>query len=285
VPDKPSTLPQFAIELSDADQTLKARALGAGVEGAAGAAGSADATGELTEADILEEDHEEAGLDDIDVIVEAEPPPRSLPPPPSLPSRSLPRPLPPPPIPVRARSSMSFAPVALDLAPFSRPRADSTVLVPRVRSARERHLAALVAAAATFAIVGLGSLVATMTFSSRPIVTRAWSPRVAALKEKEIFARTSALAISAPDLHAPATVRATIQAPRVVTVASPNASAASGAKTGVLRVPPSVHGMLVDGRPQRVDGTAVLPCGPHTVKTGIGPARSVDVPCGGTASM
>jgi hypothetical protein len=77
--------------------------------------------------------------------------------------------------------------------------------------------------------------------------------------------------------------------PAVRAVPAPHAAtrpAAPQLTTGLVRVPPSVRGMLIDGAPTRVErGAIVVACGPHTAKTGFAPSRRIDVPCGGTAWM
>ena len=303
-----SPLPQFPIELSDADATLKVQALVAGAED----------TGELTAADILEEEPAAAttaAASSPDVVVEIEiddpfPSPRALPKP--TPPR---RPLPPPPV-APGRGSISFAPVAMDLAlepPRSRRRADSTVLVPRVRDAQTHRLYQLVGAAAVLALFGLGSLVTTFVIGfARPAPSAASAANAAATSETRTAARSekeldlrpaerspqtpepppawaaAAAAPAPPAVHAadpPRPADPPSTPPATASLVSATRAPATGHSTGVgtIRVPPSVHGMLVDGHPRRVDGATTVTCGRHVIKTGITPSRTVDVPCGGTA--
>jgi hypothetical protein len=76
--------------------------------------------------------------------------------------------------------------------------------------------------------------------------------------------------------------------PRVFTPAMLPSSAAPAriSTTGVVRLPASVAGVLVDGSPRRVAaGSLMLTCGWHRIKTPQQPARPVNVPCGGTAML
>ncbi|MEO8875056.1 MAG: hypothetical protein ABI461_05670 [Polyangiaceae bacterium] len=60
----------------------------------------------------------------------------------------------------------------------------------------------------------------------------------------------------------------------------------SKTQVGVLRVPASVNGMLVDGSPQRVTGGAlILACGDHRIRPPHQSARVVRVPCGKTVTL
>jgi hypothetical protein len=71
--------------------------------------------------------------------------------------------------------------------------------------------------------------------------------------------------------------------PAIHPVASAMPHASRG---GVLRVPPSVKGILVDGAPHRVEhGVVSLPCGTHTIKAPSQPARAVTIACGGTTAL
>jgi hypothetical protein len=270
------SLPQFPIELTDADATLQVHSI---------VPPAGDTEQELCEDDLVVD--EDAG-DDALVAIAAPRAPVGRPPPP----RSVPIRLPPPTLPYRRSMTSSISPMALDpLPPPSRRRADSTALLPRAEEHRELRMLLLGAAAAALAVLSLASLGTTVVYSvrasTRPAIVEATSPlaatRVAAPKTKELLSTLSVLAPppepepspAPPPVAAAATVAPSAS---VVTTAAP-----ATLRTGVLRVPPSIHGILVDGKPRRVDGSTVLSCGRHAIKSGITPARNVDVPCGGTA--
>ena len=302
-PVSSASLPQFPLELSDADATLQVHAA---------IPHAVDTEQELSETDL-----EDAELEVGDIVVEVGEPIVTQPT--VIVARPLPRPsLPPPSF---RRSASSIGPMAMDLGalpPPSRRRADSTVLLPRIQDNRDKRLYALVAAAATLAVVGLGSLMAAVVTSSRGAASAVQAPaqarvmttqlRVAAPKEKELFTSVAVLAPSATPTSTstststptsnptsnptstPTSNPTSTSTPALASTSTPSVAAtlstakvASSSKTGTLRVPPSIHGMLVDGRPRRVDGSTVVSCGRHTVKTGIAPSRVVEVPCGGTA--
>jgi hypothetical protein len=64
-------------------------------------------------------------------------------------------------------------------------------------------------------------------------------------------------------------------------------SSGNGASgTGVLRLPPSVTGVLIDGVPHKAGGGGlVVSCGRHTVKAPGHSSRLVIIPCGGSAAL
>ena len=60
----------------------------------------------------------------------------------------------------------------------------------------------------------------------------------------------------------------------------------SKTQVGVLRVSSSVHGLLVDGTPERVTGgSLILACGDHRIRPPHASARVVRVPCGKTVTL
>ncbi|MEO7109388.1 MAG: hypothetical protein ABI183_03025 [Polyangiaceae bacterium] len=60
----------------------------------------------------------------------------------------------------------------------------------------------------------------------------------------------------------------------------------SKTQVGVLRVSSSVHGLLVDGTPERVTGgSLILACGDHRIRPPHASARVVRVPCGKTVVL
>jgi len=74
----------------------------------------------------------------------------------------------------------------------------------------------------------------------------------------------------------------------VVSQPKPSSAPVSAAKpaqgTGILRVPTSA--VLVDGAPKKViNGAVTVSCGKHTVKAPMRGTKTIDVPCGGTASF
>ncbi len=63
-------------------------------------------------------------------------------------------------------------------------------------------------------------------------------------------------------------------------------SSNASSSTGVLRLPSSVSGVLIDGVPHRAGGGGlVVTCGRHTVKAPGHPSRLVIIPCGGSAAL
>ena len=86
---------------------------------------------------------------------------------------------------------------------------------------------------------------------------------------------------AAPAAAAAPAVRATPPVAR-----SSSSSSASNSSTGVLRLPASVTGVLIDGVPHKAGGGGlVVSCGRHTVKAPGHPSRLVIVPCGGSAAL
>jgi hypothetical protein len=76
--------------------------------------------------------------------------------------------------------------------------------------------------------------------------------------------------------------------PKAAPVSTPktNNTAVTAAKTGTgtLRVPTSA--VLIDGAPKKViNGAVTVSCGKHTVKAPMRGTKTIDVPCGGTASF
>lgn len=60
----------------------------------------------------------------------------------------------------------------------------------------------------------------------------------------------------------------------------------SKTQVGVLRVSSTVHGLLVDGTPERVTGgSLILACGDHRIRPPHASARVVRVPCGKTVAL
>jgi hypothetical protein len=79
-------------------------------------------------------------------------------------------------------------------------------------------------------------------------------------------------------------VRAT--PPSTRSSSSTSSSSTSNSSTGVLRLPASVSGVLIDGVPHKAGGGGlVVSCGRHTVKAPGHPSRLVIVPCGGSAAL
>ena len=106
----------------------------------------------------------------------------------------------------------------------------------------------------------------------------------------------AAPAPAAAPAAAPRNVSAAPAAPVARAMASPGARSSSSSAssssstnnsgTGVLRLPASVSGVLIDGVPHKAGGGGlVVPCGRHTVKAPGHPSRFVIVPCGGSAAL
>jgi len=103
-----------------------------------------------------------------------------------------------------------------------------------------------------------------------------------------------AVAAPAPRSAAPAApvTRAPAPAPRSPSSSggggggSASAGNASNSSTGVLRLPATVSGVLIDGVPHKAGGGGlVVACGRHTVKAPGHPSRLVIIPCGGSAAL
>ena len=90
-----------------------------------------------------------------------------------------------------------------------------------------------------------------------------------------------------PEPPPPVAVPAAKPSPsRPKTIVKPEAGRTSSDKIGVLRLPLSVTGVLVDGTPRKVIGGALyLACGPHRIKTPAHASRTIDVPCGRTVFL
>jgi hypothetical protein len=100
-----------------------------------------------------------------------------------------------------------------------------------------------------------------------------------------VVAAPAAAARSVPAAPAAPVARATAS-PGARSSSSSGASNASNSGTGVLRLPASVSGVLIDGVPHKAGGGGlVVPCGRHTVKAPGHPSRLVIVPCGGSAAL
>ncbi len=106
----------------------------------------------------------------------------------------------------------------------------------------------------------------------------------------------AAPAPAAAPAAAPRNVSAAPAAPVARAMASPGARSSSSSAssssstnnsgTGVLRLPASVSGVLIDGVPHKAGGGGlVVSCGRHTVKAPGHPSRFVIVPCGGSAAL
>jgi hypothetical protein len=120
--------------------------------------------------------------------------------------------------------------------------------------------------------------------ASTPILLRQ-APRIAVLQAaREAVTEAPALA-STKD---PAILEAPESTPSPAAV-SPRAAAPTTAPhpaTGVIRVPGSVSGALVDGAPHKASGGALtVACGRHLVKIPGHSPRQVVVPCGGAATF
>ena len=101
----------------------------------------------------------------------------------------------------------------------------------------------------------------------------------------------SPVAVAAPaPRSAPAAPVAHAAAPAPRSPSSSGAAGTSssnaGGSTGVLRLPATVSGVLIDGVPHKAGGGGlVVSCGRHMVKAPGHPSRLVIVPCGGSAAL
>ncbi|MDB4941956.1 MAG: hypothetical protein JWP97_1490 [Labilithrix sp.] len=155
--------------------------------------------------------------------------------------------------------------------------------LPRTRSRVIAYVSAVAAACLVAGTVGAvlgyaGSRTATASAPSSPTVFQAPRlPTVLEATEEVTQGPGSALQKSAPEAGEPPTSHA----------ASGGAHAAPAhPATGILRVPSGTTGALVDGAPQRVEGSSlVVACGHRRVKLPGRSVRNVDVPCGGTGTF
>ncbi|HSO36345.1 MAG TPA: hypothetical protein VLT33_27650 [Labilithrix sp.] len=235
-------------------------------------AGATDAPLELTEDDFLEARPRPA-----------RPPPRPRPVAPRASFATVPA----------EGGASSIAPLALDVAPLAQPlpRASFDSLpdadVERAAGVPRR---ALWQSALTFgglAVVAALSLLSVVALQSPP-PTRALAvttPRAASVigAREAVFVPVSTAPgkALATDVEEPSTPRGSARFRR-----SSIAVTSQPPQTGVLRLAPSVKGVLVDGTPHRVErGLVTLPCGAHRVKTSSQPARVVVIACPGKTAL
>ena len=289
---EPPPLPDQRTELSDADATLQLRRADRTMRVAA----AADATEEIAGDDILEVEEVARQLAPSlpSVIVRGPLYLASAPPRASQPSfRAL----------QSSHASQdshhpsSLSPLALDApAPRHAPLEGMPRLVPSAPRSRTR----LVAVAGAFAVcVALAVGVAVTAFTRGAPKTNAAAPSDER-PEEGLCAATENAAIedAQDDVHpqppgpptAP-TAPADSSQPAPLAIASaspapPTPADKPALQTSVLRLPPSVSGVLIDGTPRRVTGGAIfVTCGKHRIKLPRHPARSIVIPCGRTASL
>ena len=181
-----------------------------------------------------------------------------------------------------SRDATSIAPLAVDLGirPAKHRRAESDVAAPSGgASQRGWILAALGAIAALSLVSGLAMRVPPPPHA----LGQPHAHRVVAAHE----------AVLIPVLTAPAKDLIVLDEDASSTIpvsALPTPRAAvtttRASHVGLLRLPPSVKGILVDGAPRRVErGIVSLPCGTHTIKAPSQPARPVTIACAATTML
>ncbi len=204
-------------------------------------------------------------------------PPRSLRPPASFDLPRVPK--------VHRDPFRSPKPLPRTITPEVRAPFDSTVEIRKASGIPDRPALATTVAVLVGAGALVGALVLAVSFSTAP----------KAEAERSIAAAPPAPASDEGELLSPQALPESAAAvepePAPPPVAKPaRAKAVSGRtssdKIGVLRLPISVRGVLVDGAPQRVVGGALyLACGAHRIKTPKHASRTVDVPCGRTVFL
>ena len=184
-----------------------------------------------------------------------------------------------------ARDASSVAPFAVDVERTPRELAETHVIRRRLPATQTKWVLAAAGAMAALSLVSAVALRVPPPPLRAPGQPRA--PRVVAAHEavmipvrtapvKDLIALDDDEAATIPVSALPALRRATS-----ATSAAPRAS-----HGGLLRVAPSVKGILVDGAPHRVErGVIAIACGTHTIKAPSQPARSVTVACAGMTTL
>jgi hypothetical protein len=275
--DSTKQLPQAADStnpLPQADRTITT---------SASPGGSVDKTAEVEGADILSVGfHAAGGTQKIEPVVPARstvPPPRSLRPP--------------------AAFDMPFLPPA-DADPFgppSSPRGGPPAMRAPAESTVQVRMAAGIPApgSTTKLLVALGVCGVVGALILGVFLMR--TPKAADAPHEDLRAGPSGPATNAPfppvapavEPTLPDAVTAPVAKPlpaRPATVVKSAPARTSSDKIGVLRVPLSVTGVLVDGTPHKVIGGALyLACGTHKIKTPAHASRTIEVPCGRTVFL
>ena len=181
------------------------------------------------------------------------------------------------------RDAGSIAPFAIDVGQTraSQLLAETHILPPTRRASR----ISLAAAAGAIALLSIVSAVSLRVAPPPHALVQPRTPRVVAAHEAVMIPVRTAPnkdLIDLDDDESTALPVSALPSHRAVAVST----AARPSPTGVLRVGPSVKGILVDGAPHRVDrGVVSLPCGTHTIKAPSQPARTLVVACAATTTL
>lgn len=183
-----------------------------------------------------------------------------------------------------ARDASSVAPFAVDLERTPRELAETHVIRRRLPATPTKWV--LAAAGAVAAL----SLVSAVALRVPPPLRAPGQPRaarvVAAHEAVMIPVRTAPVKdLIALDDDEAATIPVSAL-PALHRAGSATSAPRRASHGGLLRVAPSVRGILVDGAPHRVErGVIAIACGTHTIKAPSQPARSVTVACAGMTTL
>ncbi len=219
---------------------------------------------------------------------------------------------------VHGKHPSSIAPLALDVTPPPRSFAsaawdtptppdpgESTVEIARAAGIPSRESRFVVYTASVVGMCFVAGILGVMlgyshgpTSTAQPPSLAApgpLAPRVAVITgaHEEITAgpilvpaKDAASILEGADERAAARGAAAAPAAAAPAAAAPARSPSSSSSTGILRLPPLVSGVLIDGVPHKAgSGGLVVPCGRHTAKAPGHPSRLVIVPCGGSAAL
>lgn len=182
-----------------------------------------------------------------------------------------------------SRDASSIAPFAVDVRQrgASQLLAETHIIPPSRRASR----ISLAAAAAAIAALSILSAVALRVPPAPHALGQPRTPRVVAAHEAVMIPVRTAPDKDLIDLDDDASTTLPVAAlPSHHAVTTPTTARPS--QTGLVRVAPSVKGILVDGAPHRVDrGVVSLPCGTHTIKAPSQPARTLMVACAATTML
>ncbi len=180
----------------------------------------------------------------------------------------------------------SIAPVALDAA---RAPAVSLAPTPAAPAARATWIVGAIAAAAAVLVIGVaGAGVVVAKSGTGPartlqVNTLELAPRAAVDVEASEPADDGAIRLAVATAKEPAPALEDAEASKD---AAPADATPPKPRTGTLRFAPGTRDLLIDGAPQATaSGQATVACGKHWVKVGAAFGRTVDVPCGGVATL
>jgi hypothetical protein len=179
-----------------------------------------------------------------------------------------------------SRDASSIAPFAVDVGKRrpSQLLAETYIIPPSQRTSR----ISLAAAAGAIAALSIVSAVALRVPPAPHALGQPRTPRVVAAHEAVLIPVRTAPNKDLIDLDDDASTTLPVSAlPTHHAPATPRPS-----QIGLLRVAPSVKGILVDGAPHRIDrGVVSLACGTHTIKAPSQPARTLVVACAATTTL